>query len=66
MLKIWNANNFRRTVAGLCLIAGPLVTLLGGLVTLWEGTDTTAAYLRALGEHPDLAQISAVIRKIGG
>ena len=33
MLKITDANNFRRSVAGLCLIAAPLVGLVGALLT---------------------------------
>jgi hypothetical protein len=33
MLKITDANNFRRTLAGLCLIAAPLVGLIGALIT---------------------------------
>jgi hypothetical protein len=65
MLKITNANNFRRTAAGLCLIAGPLVVMIGGLVALWEESDTTAAYLQALAESPTRAQISAVLLSLG-
>lgn len=60
MLKINDANNFRRTALGLCLIAGPLVTLIGGLVAPWEENDTTAAWLRVLAENPLRAQIGAV------
>ena len=52
MLKIRDANNFRRTAAGLCLIAGPLVTLIGGLVTPWEKNETKAAYLQARARRP--------------
>ncbi len=52
MLKIADANNFRRTALGLCLIAGPLVALIGGLVTPWEENETLAAYLQTLGENP--------------
>ena len=65
MLKITDANNFRRTVAGLCLIAGPLVVLIGGLVAKWEENDTKAAYLQALAESPTRAQISAVLLFFG-
>ena len=28
MLKIWNAHNFRRTLAGLCLIVSPLLLVI--------------------------------------
>ncbi len=65
MLKINDPRSFRRTAVGLCLIAGPLVTLIGGLVTPWETTETTAAYLQALGENPTRAQISAVLLYFG-
>ncbi len=65
MLKITDANNFRRTVVGLCLIAGPLVTLIGGLVTKWEENDTKAPYMRSLAENPTRAQISAVLLYFG-
>jgi F0F1-type ATP synthase membrane subunit c/vacuolar-type H+-ATPase subunit K len=65
MLKINDPRNFRRTAAGLCLIAGPLVSLIGGLVTPWEQSETTAAYLQAMGENPARAQISAVLLYFG-
>jgi hypothetical protein len=65
MLKINDPRTFRRTAAGLCPVAGPLVTLIGGLVTPWETTDTTAAYLQAIGENPTRAQISAVLTYSG-
>ena len=65
MLKINDANNFRRTALGLCLIAGPLVALLGGLITPWEESDTTAAYLTALSESPARAEASAVLLYLG-
>jgi hypothetical protein len=65
MLKINDPRNFRRTVAGLCLIAGPLVDLIGGLVTPWEERETTAAYLQAMGENPIRGQISALLLYVG-
>ena len=65
MLKPNDANNFRRTALGLCLIAGPLLALVGGLVTPWETADTTAAYLTALSENPARAQASAVLLYFG-
>jgi len=65
MLKLDDANNFRRTALGLCLIAGPLVALIGGLVTPWEEGDTTAAYLTALAGSPARAQASAVLLYFG-
>ncbi len=47
MLKIWEADNFRRTLAGLCLIAAPLVLLLALLLHPGEvgtGVQTEAEY----------------------
>ncbi|MGH3090535.1 MAG: DUF4386 family protein [Rubrobacteraceae bacterium] len=65
MLKINDANNFRRTALGLCLIAGPLVTIVGGLVSPWEGTETSAGYLQSLSENPARWQVSAVLFYFG-
>lgn len=65
MLKINDASNFRRTAFGLCLIVGPLLAFVGGLVTPWETADTTAAYLTALSENPARAQASAVLLYFG-
>ena len=65
MLKINDANNFRRTALGLCLIVGPLVTLIGGLVAPWEENDTMVAWLRVLAENPLRAQIGAVCFSVG-
>jgi hypothetical protein len=65
MLKITDANNFRRTALGLCLIGGPLVALIGGLVTPWEESETPAAYLTSLAENPVRAQVSAVLLYFG-
>lgn len=65
MLKINDANNFRRTASGLCLIVGPLAAWIGGLVPRWEAEETTAAYLQALAESPGRAQVSAVLLYFG-
>ncbi len=65
MLKINDANNFRRTASGLCLVAGPLVAWIGGLVPQWETEETTAAYLQTLAESPGRAQVSAVLLYFG-
>ncbi len=62
---VGDATRFRRTMMGLCLIAGPLVTVAGGLVTPWEDEATVASYLQALGENPIQAQISAVLLYFG-
>ena len=60
-----DATRFRRTALGLCLIAGPLVALIGGLVPQWETEETTAAYLQTLAESPVRAQVSAVLLYFG-
>lgn len=65
MLKINDANNFRRTASGLCLLAGPLVAWIGGLIPQWEESETTAAYLQTLAESPVRAQVSAVLLYFG-
>lgn len=65
MLKLTDADDFRRTVAGLCLIGGPLTALIGGLVAPWEGTDKTAAWLGVLAENPVRGQIGAVCLYFG-
>ena len=49
MPKITDANNFRRTVAGLCLIAAPLVLLLGFLIHPGEGE---AGLVQTMAEYP--------------
>ncbi len=49
MLKITDANNFRRTVAGLCLIAAPLVLLLALLLHPGEGE---AGFVQTIAEYP--------------
>jgi len=65
MLKLNDASNFRRTALGLCLIAGPLVTIAGGLVTPWEESDKVASYLAAMAGSPIRAQVSAVLLYFG-
>ncbi len=51
MLKIWDATNFRRTFMGLCLIAAPLVGLIGALVLPKFG-DNIPAELTWVSQHP--------------
>ncbi len=50
MLKITNANNFRRSVAGLSLIAAPLVGLVSALITP-QYTGDLEDELTAISEH---------------
>jgi hypothetical protein len=65
MLKLNDANNVRRTAAGLCLIGGPLAALIGGLLAPWEGTAETEARLQMLVENPARGQASAVFLYLG-
>jgi hypothetical protein len=51
MLKIWDANNFRRTLAGLCLIVGPLVGLIGAFVGP-QYLGSLREELAAISENP--------------
>jgi hypothetical protein len=51
MLKIWDANNFRRTLAGLCLIAAPLVGLIGAFVGP-QFTGSMREEIVAISENP--------------
>jgi hypothetical protein len=60
-----DTTRFRRVMIGLCLIAGPLVTVVGGFATPWESEATVASYLEALGENPIQAQISAILLYFG-
>ena len=50
MLKINDANNFRRTALGLCLIAAPLVGLMSALITP-RFTGGMGEELAAISEH---------------
>lgn len=50
MLKTSDANNFRRTAAGLCLIAAPLAGLVSAFVTP-RFTDGMRDELAAISEH---------------
>ena len=51
MLRVWDANNFRRTLAGLCLIAAPLVGLIGAFVGP-QYPGSLRAELAAISENP--------------
>ncbi len=53
MLKITDANNFRRTLAGLCLIAAPLVGLIGALITP-QFTGDIGEELATISDQPVL------------
>ena len=65
MRKPNDANDFRRKALWLCLVAGPLVTVIGGLFTPWEDSGTTAAYLASMVGSPVRAQVSAIVLHFG-
>lgn len=50
MLKVTDANNFRRSIAGLSLIVAPLVGLVGALLTP-KYTGDLGTELTAISEH---------------
>ena len=58
MLKIWDADNFRRTLAGLCCIAAPTTLLLTLLVHPGEGSDGMVATVAA---EPGRIQAAALM-----
>jgi hypothetical protein len=60
MLRITDATNFRRTVAGLCLIAGPLLILLGDLIAPTT-PDGTREYLAFVAAHQTQGIVSTFL-----
>ena len=64
MPKVTDANNFRRTVAGLCLIAAPLVLLLAFLIHPGEGE---AGLVQTIDDYPgrvEAANLAVIISSI--
>jgi hypothetical protein len=64
MLKIWNASNFRRTVGGLCLIAGGLLNLAGELIfpSPPGGQWTPSGYLAIATQQHDRLVLATYIQ----
>jgi hypothetical protein len=60
MLNITKADNFRRSVAGLSLILGPVVILVAGLVD-GNTSDESGSYLSDLAEKPGAIQLSVIL-----
>jgi len=58
MLKIWEPDNFRRTLAGLCCFAAPATLLLAMLVHPGEGPGGLVATVAA---EPGRIQVSALL-----
>ena len=67
MLEINDANNFRRTLAGLCLIAAPLA--FGGSdvirLSIEGGVEEGVGQLAAIAASPGLWQVAAILNMIG-
>ncbi|MBD0328499.1 MAG: hypothetical protein ICV64_00115 [Thermoleophilia bacterium] len=60
MLRITDATNFRRTAAGLCLLAGPLLILLGDLISP-ATPDGAREYLAFVAEHQTVGIVSTFL-----
>jgi uncharacterized membrane protein YgdD (TMEM256/DUF423 family) len=66
MLKINDANNFRRTLAGLCLITAPLAFGGSDVIRLSiEGGVRGSEQLAAMAASPGLWQLTAVLNMVG-
>ena len=64
MLKINNASSFRRSIAGLCLILGPVLIGVGGQVQ--PGPDVEGPlYLDAVAASPGMAEMSVLLNYLG-
>jgi hypothetical protein len=61
-MNLTSASSFRRMACGLLLLIGPALILVGGILdpASGEGGDTTD-YLRAIGDDPDMAQVSTAL-----
>ncbi|HZY66458.1 MAG TPA: hypothetical protein VFE21_11340 [Rubrobacteraceae bacterium] len=67
MLKINDANNFRRTVAGICLILAPLAFGGSDMIRLYieGGTEEGAEQLAAIAANSGLWQVAAILNMVG-
>ncbi|MBA2715278.1 MAG: hypothetical protein H0U55_17230 [Rubrobacteraceae bacterium] len=64
MLKIWEADNFRRTLAGLCLIAAPLAMLASEVslhLTTPDNPLDTGQQLTIIAENPGIWQLAVLL-----
>jgi hypothetical protein len=67
MLKIWDANNFRRTLAGLCLITAPLALGAADLIRMSVEGDAqgTRAQFDLIAASPGAWQVATVLNMLG-
>src|SRR5215210_5087442 len=57
-----NASGYRRMACGLCLLIGPAMLLIASIVDPGSGGgDDDKAYLQALKDDPDMAQLSTAL-----
>ena len=67
MLKIWDANNFRRTLAGLCMILAPLTVGASDLIRLSveKGDLGTRDQLTVIAASPSMWQAAMILNMLG-
>lgn len=67
MLKIWDANNFRRTLAGLCLITAPLALGASDLIRISIEGDAqgTRDQFDHIAASPGAWQVATVLNMFG-
>jgi hypothetical protein len=67
MLKIWDANNFRRTLAGLCLITAPLALGAADLIRISVEGDAqgTRDQFDNIAASPSAWQVATVLNMLG-
>lgn len=60
-----NATTFRRRLAALSLVLGPVLVIAGLAVAPWEDADGSRAYLEAVASDTGGAQLSALLLHFG-
>ena len=61
-MNLSNASSFRRMACGLLLLIGPALILVAGILDPAAGEgDDTEGYLRAIGDDPDMAELSTAL-----
>ena len=58
MLKIWDPDNFRRTLAGICCFAAPLALLAGLLV---HPGESDGGLIGSVAQHPGRVQAASLL-----
>ena len=67
MLKIWDADNFRRTLAGLCLITAPLALGASDLIRISVEGDAqgTRDQFDHIAASPGAWQVATILNMLG-